>query len=37
MRWHKGNTQLLIASSGGDRIEVLDVAKLRDNRFPQGR
>ena len=28
MRWHKGNTQLLIASSGDDRIEVLDIAKL---------
>ena len=28
MRWHKENTQLLIAASGSDRIEVLDVASL---------
>ena len=33
MRWHKNNTQLLIAASGSDRIEVLDVASLEIINF----
>ena len=33
MRWHQGNTQLLIATSGSDRIEVLDVKTLEIVNF----